>query len=177
MSASSPDTLQAKEVHLCAYKARKTQVPPVPLHWIFERDGHSKYHGHFCWRPFTHSLYHLFCVIGLGHASLHAVWEECYEGCSDRDWEHFRDELRERLEHTNLVVRSPSITVFLVVTTFHDLGWFTHFCDGSILHYRPPCGREVVALYEYSPLLCPHFVCQFCPWGSGDRVCYRICDP
>lgn len=103
MSRSPPDTPQTKEVHLCAYKARKPLIPPVPLHWIFERDGHSKYHGHFCWRPFTHFLHHLFCVIGLGHASLNAVWERCYEDCPDEVWEHFRDELRERMEHINVV--------------------------------------------------------------------------
>jgi hypothetical protein len=81
------------------------KLPAIPPHWIFERDGHPSRHTYFCWWPFFHFLHHLFCVIGLGHASLHDVWEMTYLDCPAEVWERWRDTVRARLEHTNIVVR------------------------------------------------------------------------
>ena len=82
----------------------KENPPPMPHHWVFKRDKHSD-HWFFCWRPFAHFVYRVFCVIGLGHTDLKTVWETSYPGCPVEGWEAGRDSLRERLEHVNLVVR------------------------------------------------------------------------
>jgi hypothetical protein len=121
MSFSSSDTIDMSAATV--RDDRKTEdphIPEIPSHWIFKRDKHPVGHAYFCWSPFLHFLHHLFCVIGLGHASLHEVWKTCHPGCSDEVWEHGRDRLRERLEHINIVVRlskSDGRPLFLIENT------------------------------------------------------------
>ena len=105
MNSTSSNTIDLERgTYFRNHKSEDAQIPEIPSHWVFGGGGDSS--KHFCWRPFTHFLHHLFCVIGLGHASLHSVWKDSYPGCPDEVWEKGRDRLRERLEHINIVVRS-----------------------------------------------------------------------
>jgi len=127
MSAASTVTIVTSGFRPYSIKARKNPIPEIPSHWIFERDGHPSKHTYFCWSPFMHFLHHLFCVIGLGHASLHHVWEDSHPDCSAEVWEHGRDMLRERLQHINIVAGLLLSSVTAFCTTVPP--------DGAILPY------------------------------------------
>jgi len=106
MNGMSSDIIAESENRFIPnHNAQGNSVPELPPHWIFKRDEHPLKHTDFCWWPFFHFLHHLFCVIGLGHASLHYVWEVSYPGCPAEVWGPWRDTLRERLQHINIVVR------------------------------------------------------------------------
>ena len=89
----------------------ETPVPDheLPPHWVFKREGHPLNHSYFCWRPFPHFLCHLFCLIGFGHVNLDGVWEVCHPDCAVETWERWRDQLKGRLQHINVMVHSWQI--------------------------------------------------------------------
>ena len=135
-------------------KTKGKTVPPMPSHWIFERDGHPSGHAYFCWWPLPHFLHHLFCSISFGHSNMRDVWKNSYPDCSTERWEKVRMELRERLEHINLMVRfsSVSISILWVLTTISGLGCFDPGCNDGIRHHRASHQRNTT-VYGSSPLL------------------------
>ena len=157
------------------HKTENSHIPEIPSHWIFKRDKHPVEHPYFCWSPFTHFLHHLFCVIGLGHASLHQVWKMCHPGCPDDVWENGRDRLRERLEHINIVVRVVQSFSFPFIE-MSGLGWFAPFCHDGVLHHRSSWGWENITVHDNWPVLRPAGVCRFCPRRFDRGVCCRVRD-
>lgn len=77
----------------------------MPSHWVFKRDNPTPKDAYSFWQYLWHIPHQFFCVISLGHGSLRDVWSGSYPGCPIEVWKEGRNELRERLEHINLVVR------------------------------------------------------------------------
>ena len=77
-------------------------LPPSPPHWIFggERDSPG-YTGSFKQRVVP-ALYRTLCIV-----TLHLIWGRMHAPESGA-WEYGRDTFRERVQHTNIVVRALS---------------------------------------------------------------------
>ena len=88
-----------------AVTADDSGVPPLPRHWILngERDS-PNYTGSLA-QKLVLVTHRILCLITFGGTSLRPIWERSH--CEDtRVWEEGRNSLRERIQHTNIVVSS-----------------------------------------------------------------------
>ena len=133
-------------------------VPNMPPHWVFEREGCTSPHTHFCWWPPFHFFHHLICVISWGHGSLVPVWEVSYPGCPPKDWKDERELVGGRLGQVNIVVRFQQSPDNCFVDFYCNF-WLRLVCSFlRRLHYPPQ-----------RPLIprCYHIRTQFPTASSG----------
>jgi len=81
------------------------EMPPLPPHWIFDGEPDSPNYTGSLMQKVVSALYRILCVVTFGEKSLRPIWERRFMADSGA-WERGREMLRERIEHTNIVVRS-----------------------------------------------------------------------
>ena len=81
------------------------RIPPMPPHWILDGDPESpKYNGSLMQKVVL-IIHSGFCAVTIGAGNLRPLWERCNTN-EPGAWEEGRNSLRERIQHTNIVVRS-----------------------------------------------------------------------
>ena len=90
-------TLSAKE---------DERIPPMPPHWIFDGEEDSPNYTGSLMQRIVLATYHVLCVATFGEKSLHPIWVRNHT--DTKAWEYGRDTLKDRIQHTNIVVRSLS---------------------------------------------------------------------
>ena len=80
-----------------------SEVHSPPLHWIPNGEQNSpNYHGTLLQKVVL-VIHRTLCLITFGEPSLRPIWERSH--CGDaKVWEQGRNSLRERIQHTNIVV-------------------------------------------------------------------------
>ena len=78
------------------------EIPPMPPHWIFDGERESPNYTGSTMQKVVLVTHRAFCAVTIGSSNLRPLWERCNDG----GWEEGRSSLRERIQHTNIVVRS-----------------------------------------------------------------------
>ena len=80
------------------------EIPPPPPHWIFDGEPDSpNYTGSLTQRVVL-ATHRTLCIVTFAEKSLRPIWVRNHMEDSEA-WEYGRDMLRERIQHTNIVVR------------------------------------------------------------------------
>lgn len=120
-------------------------LPPPPPHWIFDGEPDSpRYTGSFKQRAVV-ALHRTLCIVTFGEKSLRPIWERKHAPESGA-WEYGRDTLRERIQHTNIVVRAFGFCVGVCFPIF--VGRFTSHHDRGLLHHRCTEGLRILSVHE-----------------------------
>ena len=108
-------------------------IPPLPPHWIFDGEQDSPYYtGSFRQRVVL-AMYRLLCLVTFGEKSLRPLWKRNHM-VDARAWEYGRDMLKDRIQHTNIVVRSLGFSSGEAFQIF--VGRFASYHYRGLLHHR-----------------------------------------
>ena len=109
-------------------------TPPLPPHWIFngERDS-PNYNGSLIHQVVL-VAHRILCLVTFGGMSLRPIWVRSHS-MEVEVWEEGRNMLRERIQHTNIVVRSFGSGVAGHSSIFF-VGRFASHHDRCLLQHR-----------------------------------------
>lgn len=113
--------------------AMDDDVPPLPPHWIFDGERDSPNYTGSLTQKVELVIHRILCIVTFGHPRLRPVWERSFT-MDAGGWEEGRNSLRERIQHTNIVVRSSSFNVGGPFLSF--VGWFASYHDRGLLQHR-----------------------------------------
>lgn len=116
----------------------KNEIPPLPPHWIFDGEPDSpNYTGSLKQRAVL-AFHRILSIVTLGGGSLRPLWERCHIE-NDGVWEEGRDSLRERIQHTNVVVRSFGFNAVEPLSIFRRPVYFSPPSRPSV----PPTRQKI----------------------------------
>ena len=81
----------------------------MPPHWVFDGDKDSPNYTGSIIQKVVLVIHHAFCAVTIGASDLRPLWERCQTN-EPGVWAESRDSLRERIQHTNIVVRPSALT-------------------------------------------------------------------
>ena len=121
------------------------EIPPMPPHWIFDGERESPNYAGSTMQKVVLVTHRAFCAVTIGSSNLRPLWERCNDG----GWEEGRNSLRERIQHTNIVVRFFGFKMGVPFLIF--IGWFASYHNRNLLHHRSAEGFSMVAVHEGGP--------------------------
>jgi len=80
------------------------EIPPLPPHWIFDGEQDSPNYTGSLAQKVVLNFHRTLCLVSFGGTGLRQIWERSHTMDSGT-WEEGRNSLRERIQHTNIVVR------------------------------------------------------------------------
>jgi hypothetical protein len=86
------------------------EIPPVPSHWIFDGERDSPNYTGSLMQKVVLAINRTLCIVTFADGNLRPIWERAHKPDAGH-WEEGRNALRERIEHTNIVVRSSGFGV------------------------------------------------------------------
>ena len=89
---------------LPALDAKNGEIPPLQPHWIFDGEPDSPNYTGSLMQRLVLATYRTLCMVTFAENSLRPIWVRNHMEDPEAR-EHARDVLRERIQHTNIVVR------------------------------------------------------------------------
>lgn len=131
-----------------------TVIPNLPEHWNFGGEIHPIQAP----RNLTLFIHQLLCVLSFGYANLQTVWKKSHTSA----WRTTRDDMRDRLQHINIMVRlpRPSSEIFFGVDSSNFRR--TAYCLPRFLHSVPRFLQRIRG-YSHTPRR-HHTASSWCLW-------------
>ena len=121
------------------------EIPPLPPHWIFDGERESPNYTGSLTQKTVLDIHHILCLVIFGRGSLRPIWERVHT-VDTKGWEEGRNLIKERIQHSNIVVRTFDFSTSGSPLVF--VGRFASYHDCVLLQHRSAEGFYIPSIHE-----------------------------